>query len=83
MPGSKTPLSRKKIIGLAALTIAIFLIANDFTAFSVAIPAMEKQFNSDLSTVQRVINGYALVFGLWSLVFSLWSLVFGLWSFVC
>lgn len=63
MPGSKTPLSRKKVIALAALTIAIFLIANDFTAFSVAIPAMEKQFNSDLSTVQWVINGYALVFG--------------------
>jgi len=63
MPGSKTPLSRNKIIGLAALTVAIFLIANDFTAFSVAIPAMENQFNSDLSTVQWVINGYALVFG--------------------
>ncbi|WP_020412393.1 MFS transporter [Microbulbifer sp. VTAC004] len=59
----KTPLSRQQIIGLTALTFAIFLIANDFTAFSVAIPAIEKHFNSDISTVQWVINGYALVFG--------------------
>ncbi|GAB2886357.1 MFS transporter [Microbulbifer echini] len=63
MVEAKEALSPKKVIALAALTFAIFLIANDFTAFSVAIPAMEQQFYADISTVQWVINGYALVFG--------------------
>src|SRR5205814_810044 len=38
-------------------------IANDFTALSVALPAMEKEFSADVTTVQWVINGYSLVFG--------------------
>lgn len=63
MPESKTPLSRSQFLGLVALTFAIFLIGNDFTAFSVALPAMEKEFNSDITTTQWVINGYCLVFG--------------------
>ncbi|MCO1336587.1 MFS transporter [Microbulbifer sp. OS29] len=64
MAASKTPLSRSQIVGLTALSFAIFLIANDFTAFSVAIPAMEQHFRADISTLQWVINGYALVFGI-------------------
>ncbi|AWF82550.1 MFS transporter [Microbulbifer sp. A4B17] len=64
MAVSKTPLSRSQIIGLTALSFAVFLVANDFTAFSVAIPAMEKHFNADISTLQWVLNGYALVFGI-------------------
>src|SRR5436305_10402454 len=43
--------------------VAVLLIANDFTALSVALPAIEKQFNTDVSTVQWVINAYALTFG--------------------
>jgi EmrB/QacA subfamily drug resistance transporter len=45
------------------MALAIFVIANDFTALSVALPAMEKAFDADVSTVQWVINGYSLVFG--------------------
>ncbi|SHE75694.1 drug resistance transporter, EmrB/QacA subfamily [Microbulbifer donghaiensis] len=63
MAESKTPLTRSQKLGLVALTFAIFLIGNDFTAFSVAVPAIEKHFNSDITTTQWVINGYALVFG--------------------
>ncbi|QFT56219.1 MFS transporter [Microbulbifer sp. THAF38] len=63
MAVAKDALSRKQIVALTALTFAIFLIANDFTAFSVAIPAMQKHFHADISTMQWVINGYALVFG--------------------
>ncbi|MBY6189557.1 MFS transporter [Microbulbifer agarilyticus] len=63
MADTKTPLTRSQFLGLMALTFAIFLIANDFTAFSVALPAMEKEFHSDITTTQWVINGYALVFG--------------------
>ncbi|USD20778.1 MFS transporter [Microbulbifer variabilis] len=63
MAAAKEALSKKQIIALTALTFAIFLIANDFTAFSVAIPAMQRHFQADISTMQWVINGYALVFG--------------------
>lgn len=43
--------------------LGVFLIANDFTALSVALPQMERDLDTDLSTVQWVINAYALVFG--------------------
>ena len=38
-------------------------VANDFTALSVAIPEIERDLDTDLTTAQWVINGYALVFG--------------------
>src|SRR4051812_35630884 len=56
-------LDRGTVMALVALALAIFVIANDFTALSIALPAMEKDFDSDVDTVQWVINGYALVFG--------------------
>src|SRR5262252_9005908 len=46
-----------------AMGVAVFIVANDFTALAVALPAIEKQFDSDVSTVQWVINAYALTFG--------------------
>ncbi|WP_226649233.1 MFS transporter [Microbulbifer variabilis] len=60
---SRIPFSKSQLLGLMALSFAIFLIANDITAFSVAIPSMEKEFNSDITTGQWVMNGYTLVFG--------------------
>jgi len=39
------------------------VIANDFSALAVALPAIEKQFDTDVGTVQWVINAYALTFG--------------------
>jgi EmrB/QacA subfamily drug resistance transporter len=56
-------LDRGTLMALGALALAIFVIANDFTALSIALPSMEKDFDADVSTVQWVINGYALVFG--------------------
>ena len=56
-------LSSSVLAGLVAMGLAVLVIANDFTALSVALPAMEKDFGADLTTVQWVINGYALVFG--------------------
>src|SRR3954452_14384666 len=61
--GDADRLDRATIMALVAMALAIFVIANDFTALSVALPAMEKAFDADVSTVQWVINGYALVFG--------------------
>ena len=56
-------LDRGTLIALAAMSLGVFLVANDFTALSVALPDIERDFDSDLGAVQWVINGYALVFG--------------------
>jgi EmrB/QacA subfamily drug resistance transporter len=61
--GDADALDRGTVMALGALALAIFVIANDFTALSIALPSMEKDFDADVSTVQWVINGYALVFG--------------------
>ena len=56
-------LDRDTRLGLLAMALAVLVIANDFTALSVAIAAIEKTFHADVTTSQWVINGYALVFG--------------------
>jgi EmrB/QacA subfamily drug resistance transporter len=56
-------LSAAQIMGLGAMALAVLVIANDFTALSVALPAIEQQFDADVTTVQWIITGYALVFG--------------------
>jgi EmrB/QacA subfamily drug resistance transporter len=45
------------------MAISVFVIANDVTALSVALPQIESDFDADVATVQWVINAYALVFG--------------------
>lgn len=49
-------------VALAALGISIILLAQDFSALNVALPSIERDLDTDLSTVQWVINAYALVF---------------------
>jgi EmrB/QacA subfamily drug resistance transporter len=56
-------LNKSTILGMIAMAVAVFVIANDFTALSVAIPAIEKDFGTNVNTTQWVINGYAMVFG--------------------
>jgi EmrB/QacA subfamily drug resistance transporter len=64
MEGSvKEPLDRGTVMALVALALAVFLVANDFTALSVALTSMEGSLDTDVGTVQWVINAYALVFG--------------------
>jgi EmrB/QacA subfamily drug resistance transporter len=60
---AKDQLDKSVVMGLVAMALAVLIVANDFTALSVALPAMEQEFGADLTTVQWVINGYALVFG--------------------
>ncbi len=43
--------------------MAVVVIANDFTAVNVALPTMESDFHTNINTIQWVINGYALTFG--------------------
>ena len=42
-------LSRAQILGMAAMAIAVFVIGNDFTALSVALPAIEKDLGRSFS----------------------------------
>jgi EmrB/QacA subfamily drug resistance transporter len=51
------------VLALAAMALGVFVIANDFTALSVALPKIESDLGTDLTTVQWIINAYALVFG--------------------
>ena len=48
---------------MIAMGVAVLVVANDFTALSVALPAIERDLHTNVATVQWVINGYAMVFG--------------------
>jgi EmrB/QacA subfamily drug resistance transporter len=56
-------LERSTVVALAAMAMAVFVIANDVTALSVALPDIESDFDADVGTVQWVISAYALIFG--------------------
>ena len=64
--GSEAPdgkLDRGTKLALVAMALGVFVVANDFTALSVAIPNIEHDLHTTLARAQWVINGYALVFG--------------------
>jgi EmrB/QacA subfamily drug resistance transporter len=56
-------LDRGTLLALVAMGLGVFVIANDFTALSVAIPEIESDLDADLNQSQWVINGYSVVFG--------------------
>ncbi|MGH8225171.1 MAG: MFS transporter [Gammaproteobacteria bacterium] len=60
---SEETITRGIVMALIAMGLAVFVIANDFTAMAVALTQIEHDFNADVATVQWVINAYALVFG--------------------
>jgi MFS family permease len=60
---SSGALDRGTKVALVAMGLGVFLIANDFTALSVAIPNIEADLETSLTNAQWVINAYALVFG--------------------
>ena len=51
------------VVSLAAMALGIFVIANDFTALSVAVVPIENDLDSTLNRAQWVINAYTVVFG--------------------
>jgi EmrB/QacA subfamily drug resistance transporter len=57
------PIDRGTWLALTAMGIAVFVIANDFSAINVAIPQIEKDFHTSVTTAQWVVNAYALTFG--------------------
>ncbi len=50
-------------LSLFAMSLGVLVIANDFTAMNVAIPAIEEDFDTSVTTAQWVVNAYALTFG--------------------
>ena len=63
MNTAKQGMDRGTILALVAMALGILIIANDFTALSVAIPDIENDLDTTLTSAQWVINGYALFFG--------------------
>jgi EmrB/QacA subfamily drug resistance transporter len=57
------PIDRGTWLALIAMGIAVFVIANDFSAINVAIPQIEQDFHTSVTTAQWVVNAYALTFG--------------------
>jgi predicted MFS family arabinose efflux permease len=53
----ETRIGKATVLAMVALGLAVFAIANDFTAMSVALPTIEADFDTDVSTVQWVVNG--------------------------
>jgi EmrB/QacA subfamily drug resistance transporter len=56
-------IDRASWIAIGAMSLAVFAIANDFTAMNVVLPSLEQDLDTNLSTVQWVVNGYILTFG--------------------
>jgi EmrB/QacA subfamily drug resistance transporter len=61
--GAAQPIDRGTKLALAAMAIAVFVLANDFSAINVAIPEIEQDFKTNVTTSQWVVNAYALTFG--------------------
>ena len=51
-------------MALFAMGLGVLVIANDFTALNVALPAIEEDFDADVGTIQWTVNAYALTFGM-------------------
>ncbi len=62
--GEGDALAPGTFMALVAMGLGVFVIANDFTALNVALPAIEGDLDADVGSVQWVINAYALVFGM-------------------
>ena len=62
--GTDDALAPGTFMALVAMGLGVFVIANDFTALNVALPAIEGDLDADVGSVQWVINAYALVFGM-------------------
>ncbi|MDP9188744.1 MAG: MFS transporter, partial [Actinomycetota bacterium] len=63
MEASEQKLERGTWLALIAMGIAVFVIANDFSAINVVIPSIEQDFDATIDTTQWVVNAYALTFG--------------------
>src|SRR3979409_2651107 len=64
MESSSRPNAPFPVMPLVAMGLGVLILANDFSALNVALPQRETDFDAQGSTVQCVVNAYALVFGM-------------------
>lgn len=70
-------MTRKQILTFFAMGLGILAVAVDITAINVAIPAIEKSFKTDVNTIQWLVNGYILSFGVLMVTFGRLADIFG------
>jgi len=70
-------LTRKQILTFFAMGLGILAVAMDITAINVAIPAIQKSFNTDVETIQWLVNGYILSFGVLMVTFGRLADIYG------
>jgi EmrB/QacA subfamily drug resistance transporter len=63
LPRIEASAQRTNWLALFAMGVAVVVIANDFSAINVALPTMEEDFDTNINTIQWVVNAYALTFG--------------------
>ena len=63
LPRIEASPQRTNWLALFAMGIAVVVIANDFSAINVALSTMEENFDTNINTIQWVVNAYALTFG--------------------
>jgi EmrB/QacA subfamily drug resistance transporter len=63
MESGSAGVSRTTWLALTAMGVSVIVIANDFSAINVALPTMERDFDTNVNTIQWVVNAYALTFG--------------------
>jgi EmrB/QacA subfamily drug resistance transporter len=56
-------IDRSAWLAMLAMALSILVIANDFSAINVALRTIEEDFHTNITTIQWVVNAYALTFG--------------------
>jgi EmrB/QacA subfamily drug resistance transporter len=77
MSARQEPIAPGTLMAVAAMGLAVFVIANDFSALSVALPSIQDDLNADVASVQWVMSAYALVFGVFIVTGGRLADVFG------
>ncbi|HUJ90546.1 MAG TPA: DHA2 family efflux MFS transporter permease subunit [Syntrophorhabdales bacterium] len=57
-------MNRRLVMTMTAMSMGVIVIAMDITAMNVALSAIERAFDSDVTETLWVINGYLLAFGM-------------------
>ena len=70
-------MTRKQILTFFAMGLGILTVCVDITAINVAIPAIEETFKTDVDTIQWLVNGYILSFGVLMVTFGRLADIFG------
>lgn len=70
-------MASRQILTFIAMSLGILTIAVDIAAVNVAIPAIEASFKTSVETIQWVVNGYILSFGVLMVTFGRLADTFG------